>query len=291
MVQQGLLLFFLFYFPLQLVAVTLSNVGKLDNYNTYSCRACCGSLEWVIEGCGHRRSHRYPSDPSDLFKPEPTNLGRRIEVAFSLIKAPSANDGCFESVMLMFCQNSGNIRIQCIGSKSNRSLTLLDTNGNSVSSDSDSDVAVMWFSTAKILGAYNYTTYLFLGKANSTLSVFINGIQEGIAGIYSERNYNLTSHISDGAKIFRVFAQLMNYSAFLVVPFPDMEMRNLIRFSSSTGNVSIVPAPSSTQTPFNINSGMIYTKIINYRNDIFSYANHTGFDSTSAPKEDQSKYL
>ena len=193
-----LLLLFLCYFPLQLVAVTLSNVGKLDNYNIYSCRACSGSLEWVIERCGHRRGHRYPSDSSaeDLFKPESTDFGRRIEVAFSLIKAPTANDGCIESVVLIFCQNGSNISIQCIGSESDRSLTLQDTNGNSVSrsSDSDSDVVVMWFSTAKIIGAYNYTTYLFLGKANSTLSVFINGIQEGIAGIYSERNYNLTSH-------------------------------------------------------------------------------------------------
>ncbi len=257
-----LLLLFLCYFPLQLVAVTLSNVGKLDNYNIYSCRACSGSLEWVIERCGHRRGHRYPSDSSaeDLFKPESTDFGRRIEVAFSLIKAPTANDDCIESVVLIFCQNGSNISIQCIGSESDRSLTLQDTNGNSVSrsSDSDSDVVVMWFSTAKIIGAYNYTTYLFLGKANSTLSVFINGIQEGIADTYNnaERNYNLTSHIS-GAKILRVFAQLMDYSAFLVVPVSDVEIGNSILFSSHTGNVSIVLAPSSTQTPSNTNPGMI----------------------------------
>ncbi len=49
----------------------------------------------------------------------------------------------------------------------------------------------------------------------------------------------------------------MDYSAFLVVPVSDVEIGNSILFSSHTGNVSIVLAPSSTQTPSNTNPGMI----------------------------------
>ena len=225
--------------------------GGNKNYDYYfTCKACCGSLTWKIDGEGVL-SYKYADHDVGKVRADTSQQGETIDsAAILLVKSNTSQGMCLTSLLLVVRPSMQDITITCEGKNTtdNVSTSGHDLN-NSTQIRNNSYAEIELVSSQERIYIDEYDIYIYMCRASGAVSWLVNGIVLG-----SSDNNNSIVHTQNSEVVYASVVLVDNITSLLVLTDYIYNRTDAVLCPSDSRNITFEVPQTVPLTPIAMNS-------------------------------------